>query len=374
MSEIGKTERLWVTDVNTAVQHFSEDRVVVHTSCKASVMNLADITPLQGTPRSPIGTLKAHPIAVGVIAALALSALVNRYLAKKAERANPPIGRFITVNGVRLHYFERGTGTPLVLLHGNGTMIEDFQCSGLIDLAAKKYRVIAFDRPGFGHSERPRRTMWTPAAQADLIAAALEEIGVPRAIVFGHSWGTLVALALAMKYPQEVRALVLASGYYYPDARADVVILSPPAIPLIGDLLSHTISPLLSRLMWRLLLRTIFGPSPVPEKFKQEFPEEMAVRPSQIRASAAESALMIPSTHTLRKQYRLLQMPVAIVAGAEDRLIESEQSAHLHRDIPHSTLRCVPDTGHMVHQTATAEMMSAIDMVAGEEEKPARAA
>ncbi len=374
MSEIGKTERLWVTDVNTAVQHFSEDRVVVHTSCKASVMNLADITPLQGTPRSPIGTLKAHPIAVGVIAALALSALVNRYLAKKAERANPPIGRFITVNGVRLHYFERGTGTPLVLLHGNGTMIEDFQCSGLIDLAAKKYRVIAFDRPGFGHSERPRRTMWTPAAQADLIAAALEEIGVPRAIVFGHSWGTLVALALAMKYPQEVRAIVLASGYYYPNARADVVILSPPAIPLIGDLLSHTISPLLSRLMWPLLLRKIFGPSPVPEKFKQEFPEEMAVRPSQLRASAAESALMIPSAHTLRQQYRLLQMPVAIVAGAEDRLIESEQSAHLHRDIPHSTLRCVPDTGHMVHQTATAEIMSAIDMVAGEEEKPARAA
>jgi pimeloyl-ACP methyl ester carboxylesterase len=83
---------------------------------------------------------------------------------------------------------------------------------------------------------------------------------------------------------------------------------------------------------------------------------------------------MIPAAHTLRKQYRLLQMPVAIVAGAEDRLIESEQSAHLHRDIPHSTLRCVPDTGHMVHQTATAEIMSAIDMVAGVEEAPARAA
>jgi hypothetical protein len=55
------------------------------------------------------------------------------------------------VKDVRLHYVERGTGTPLVLLHGNGSMIEDFQSSGLLD-AAKKYRVIAFDRPGFGHS------------------------------------------------------------------------------------------------------------------------------------------------------------------------------------------------------------------------------
>jgi pimeloyl-ACP methyl ester carboxylesterase len=313
---------------------------------------------------------KGLPIAAGVVVAAVASALLNRWLAKKAEARNPPIGRFVTVEGVRLHYVERGTGTALVLLHGNGSMIEDFQSGGLIDLAAKKYRVIAFDRPGFGHSDRPRSTIWTPEAQADLIAAALKEIGVPRAIVLGHSWGTLVALALAVKYPQEVQALVLASGYYYPNARADVVILSPPAIPLIGDLFSYTLSPLLSRLMWPLLLRKIFGPSPVPEKFKG-FPKEMAVRPSQIRASAAESALMIPSANTLQKQYRLLQMPIAIVAGAEDRLIESEQSAHLHRDIVHSTLRCVAGTGHMVHQTATEEVMTAIDRVVDQNRRPA---
>lgn len=166
-----------------------------------------------------------------------------------------------------------------------------------------------------------------------------------------------------MKYPQKVEALVLASGYYYPTARADVVILSPPAIPVFGDLLSHTVSPLLSRLIWPLLLRKIFGPSPVPKKF-EGFPEEMAVRPSQIRASAAESAMMIPSAGALQDRYQLLQMPVAIVAGAEDRLVESEQAARLHRDIPHSTLRCVRGTGHMVHQTATGEIMTAIDSVA----------
>ncbi|MEA2903320.1 MAG: hypothetical protein QOI12_707 [Alphaproteobacteria bacterium] len=315
---------------------------------------------------------KALPIAAGVVAAGVAAALLNRWLAKKAERRNPPSGRFMTVQDVRLHYVERGTGTPLVLLHGNGTMIEDFQSSGLIDLAAKKYRVIAFDRPGFGHSDRPRGRVWTPQAQADLVAAALKEIGVPRAIVLGHSWGTLVALALAVKHPQAVQALVLASGYYYPSARADVVILSPPAIPLIGALLSHTLSPFLSRLVWPLLLRKVFGPSPVPEKFKG-FPKEMAVRPSQIRAGAAESALMIPAANTLQKHYRRLPMPVAIVAGAEDRFVKSEQSARLHRDIAHSTLRCVAGTGHMIHQTATGEIMTAIDRVAAQNTRPAAA-
>jgi hypothetical protein len=67
---------------------------------------------------------KALPIAAGVVVAAVASALLNRWLAKKAERRNPPVGRIITVDGIRLHYVERGTGTPLVLLHGNGSMIE----------------------------------------------------------------------------------------------------------------------------------------------------------------------------------------------------------------------------------------------------------
>jgi pimeloyl-ACP methyl ester carboxylesterase len=312
-----------------------------------------------------VEVVKAHPVVTGIIAALAASAILNRVLAKKAERRNPPTGRFITVDGVRLHYIERGTGSPLVLLHGNGSMIQDFESSGLVDLAAKKYRVIALDRPGFGYSDRPRSTVWTPEAQANLINAALKQMGVSQPLVLGHSWGTLVAVALALKYPNNIRALILASGYYYPTVRPDVLVLSPPAIPLIGDVLSHTISPVLGRLLWPLLLRKIFGPSRVPKKFAG-FPEEMTMRPSQIRASAAETALMIPAAYSFRESYGQLKMPVVIVAGTEDRVSKVQQSAELHRDIAHSTLRCIPSTGHMVHQTATAEVMSAIDTVASQ--------
>ena len=311
-----------------------------------------------------VEVMKAHPVVSGIVATLAASAVLNRVLAKKAERRNPPMGRFITVDGVRLHYVERGTGIPLVLLHGNGSMIQDFVSSGLLDLAAKTYRVIAFDRPGFGYSERPRSTVWTPEAQADLINSALVQMGVSQPLVLGHSWGTLVAVALALKYPRNIQALILASGYYYPTLRADVLVLSPPAMPVIGDLLSHTISPIIGRLIWPLLLRKIFGPSPVPKKFVG-FPEEMAMRPSQIRAAAAETALMIPAAKSFGKAYGHLKMPVVIIAGTEDRLIEPQQSTRLHRDIVQSTLRRIPSTGHMVHQTATAQIISAIDTVAG---------
>ncbi len=78
-------------------------------------------------------------------------------------------------------------------------MIQDFESSGLIHLAAKSYRVIVFDRPGFGHSSRPRNVVWTPDAQAELLKIALERLDVSHALVLGHSWGASVAIALALK-------------------------------------------------------------------------------------------------------------------------------------------------------------------------------
>jgi pimeloyl-ACP methyl ester carboxylesterase len=298
------------------------------------------------------------------IGALAVSAIVNRQLAKRAEGRNRPIGQFIEVDGVRLHYLERGKGNPLVLLHGNGSMIQDFEASGLIDIAAKKYRVIVFDRPGYGYSERPRGTTWTPNSQADLLHRALKQLGIARAIVLGHSWGASVAIALALKYPKAVSALILASGYYYPSIRADVIALSLPAVPVIGDILRHTVSPLGSRLLWPLVMRKIFDPAPVPKKFDR-FPKEMAVRPSQLRASAAESFLMIPDALAFRGRYADLRMPVVIIAGEQDRLVDIErQSGRLHRQIKQSVFHRVRGAGHMVHQTATRDVMSAIDEAA----------
>jgi pimeloyl-ACP methyl ester carboxylesterase len=244
-------------------------------------------------------------------------------------------------------------------------MIEDFASSGLIEMAARRYRVIVFDRPGFGHSDRPRRTTWTHEAQANLIHDALSQVGIPRATVLGHSWGASVAVAMALKYPEMVTGLILASGYYYPTLRGDVVILSGPSFPVIGDIMSHTVSPLLARVMRPFFMRKLFGPAPTPEKFRK-FPKEMALRPTQIRASAEETALMIPDALASCEDYPDLKMPVVIIAGEQDRLIDiNQQSARLHRDVSQSTLHRVPGVGHMVHQSATVAVMAAIDEAAG---------
>ncbi|WP_210530403.1 alpha/beta fold hydrolase [Rubellimicrobium arenae] len=300
----------------------------------------------------------------GLVAALAASAVVNHRRARRAENANPPVGRFLQVDGVRLHYLERGSGSPLVLLHGNGGMIQDFLSSGLVDEAAKRHRVIVFDRPGYGYSDRPRGRLWTPDAQADLLAAALRQLGAEPATVLGHSWAGAVAVAMADRHPGLVSALVLEGGYFYPSVRLDVLPMSLPAVPLAGDVLRHTISPPLSRAIWPLLMRKIFGPERTPDKFRA-FPREMALRPTHLRASAEETAMMIPCAAAAQGRYARLRQPTAIIAGEGDRMVAAkDQSARLHAEIPQSTFDCLPGTGHMVHHTATSAVLAAIERVA----------
>src|SRR3954453_24182670 len=162
-----------------------------------------------GTGSAAPGRSRAGAVLAVSAAALAASALLNAYLARRAEREHPPAGRFVEVDGVRLHYLERGAGPPVVLLHGNVVTAEDWVLSGVLDRVAERHRVVAFDRPGYGHSERPQGSAWTAATQADLLLHAFARLGIQRPVVVGHSWGTNVALALALADPAAVRGLVL---------------------------------------------------------------------------------------------------------------------------------------------------------------------
>jgi len=246
--------------------------------------------------KSAAGNGKLWAWGAGAAAAAGLAAY-NVAQAKRTEAENPPVGDFIEVDGVRLHYLAQGSGSPIVLLHGNGATVEDWTASGLFDRLTAKHRVIAFDRPGFGHSERPRTTIWTPKAQAALIAKAIEQLGIERPLVVGHSFGTLVTLALALDRPELARGIVLMGGYFYATPRADALFSAPAALPVVGDAMRYTISPLLARAISPVAAKKIFHPAEVSSKF-DAFPIELAFRPSQIRAEAAEAGMMIPAPAT----------------------------------------------------------------------------
>ena len=316
-------------------------------------------------PRAGTDRPRWRAAAVLTLAGLAASWLTVRNRTARAERDNPPAGRFIEVGGVRLHYIEQGEGPVLLLLHGNIVTADDFRANGLMEQLSRSFRVIAIDRPGFGYSDRPRGTSWTPEAQARLMHLALRHLGGDEYLVLAHSWGALVAVHMALQAPDKVRGLLLLAGYYYPGARLDVPVAALPAIPVLGDLVRFTVSPLLGRLLWPLAAKGMFSPHEVTETFRREDPW-MLLRPGQVRAIAEEASLMAEAAAALAQRYGELRMPVLLMAGENDRVIDPQShTARLHKDVPHSELTLLPDVGHMVQHLAQNDIVHAVKDLAG---------
>lgn len=312
--------------------------------------------------KNTVAVTPSAAIAIAAVASAAATAAWIASRARQAERDNPPAGNFIDIDGVDLHYVERGEGPPVVLIHGNTVTHADFIASGLMDRLARKYRVIAFDRPGFGHSSRPRDRLWTPAAQADLLCAALERLGVERPVLVGHSMGTLVAMAMALDHPENVRSLVLVGGYFYPGLRLDALLTAPVAVPVLGDVMRYTVTAISARLMLKKMARRMFAPRKLPANFFPILSREMMLRPVQLRASAEDAAFMVPAANALSKRYGELDLPVTLIAGEDDGVVDPQaQSVRLHDKLPESGLFLVPGVGHMAHYAALDRVANAVD-------------
>ncbi len=310
--------------------------------------------------RRPTLASKAVAVSVGTLGALAVA---NYLMARRAERQHPPKGSFLDVDGVRLHYTDRGKGSPVVLIHGNMVTGDDYNTSGVAEILEESHRVIIFDRPGFGHSERPRGQIWTADKQADLLHNALQQLGIVRPVVVGHSWGAIVAMAMAVRHESDTAGVVALSGYYFWTFRPDVLLVGVGALPVIGDLLRYTISPLLNWLLMPLVKRALFSPGSVPARFQAEFSTAMAVRPSQIRATSQDGALMIPGALALRDHYKDLTLPVIIVAGDGDKVVFKRRAEQLKAAVKGSVLYIVQGAGHMVHHQATQQVVEAVEAV-----------
>lgn len=308
-----------------------------------------------------VGSQRTTILAGAVCLALCGAALYNHRNARRSEDRNPPLGAFVRIGGSRVHYVDRGRGNPIVLLHGNGGMAGDYEASGVTKALSRTHRVIAFDRPGFGYTPRPRSRLWTPVAQADLTAKLMRRLGVERALVVGHSWGTLPAIALALNHPGMVAGLVLGSGVYHPGLRQDVLMSFPSAVPGPGDVLCHTVTPLVASLAGAMQTKNMFAPAPVADHFSK-FPMGLSLRPSQMRTQSNETVMLPAVTRSLSRRYRELDLPVTIVTGTGDRIADpSGQAGRLHREIRGSRLVELPGVGHMVHYTALPDLLAAIE-------------
>lgn len=298
-----------------------------------------------------------------ILAALAATAAWTAQRARRAEREHPPAGRLLTVDGVQLHVLERGSGPPVLLLHGALDTHADFVASGLVEQLARQHRVIAIDRPGYGHSRRPRDRLWTPQAQGELIFQALRQLGAECPKIVAHSMGTLIAMSMALQHPEAVCSLVLISGYYFPTARVDAWLTAPVGWPVIGDVLRYTVANLAGRALLNAEVRGMFAPQPVPEGYVHTLGRELLLRPQQLRANAEDAGFMVPAVQATQSVYEHLAVPLSLIAGADDVVVDPQaHSMRLYQRVAQSRLHLLPGTGHMAHHADPQCVVDAVEL------------
>jgi pimeloyl-ACP methyl ester carboxylesterase len=306
--------------------------------------------------------LRRIALVLAVLAALALGGLFawSKRLARDAELDYPKLGRDVAVEGIRLHYVERGHGRPVVMLHGLFGSVGDFTAT-IFDPVARTRRAIAIDRPGHGYSERPENETCTPAVQARLVHAALSELGVARPVLVGFSYGATVALAYGLDFPSDVAAIVTLNGVSHPWPTPTSPIFWIPIIPGVGWIFTHALAMPLGRWQSRASLAVAFAPRQVPQPFHSA-PIDLELRPACFEANAADMRVLKDSVREMSARYGELRMPLVIVVGEGDGVVSPRQHSHaLHEQVKGSELVSIPEAGHQVLYTDSKAVIEAID-------------
>ena len=326
-----------------------------------------DMSPTHPRAVKDTGADWLTPAVVYSGAVLLGAAMLQRSRSRRAEAEHPPMGRFLAAGGLNHHYVDVGSGPAIVFIHGIGATLEDWFISGVLDPLLPHHRIIAVDRPGYGYTARPSGTAWTPERQAFAIAALLHRLGAEDAVIVGHSYGVLPALALALQHDGFARALVLVAGVYYPGTTLSEFGEMLPSVPLLGPLARATLSPALARSALPTLERAMFEPQPVTRAFRERFSPGMATRPSQLKAIGEDNADLGAATLRFGQQYRRIPCPVTVVTGSGDAIVNPDaQSRRFASEVIQSRLMVVPAAGHMVHHSAPSRVAAAImDTVIG---------
>jgi len=296
--------------------------------------------------------------AAGILLLFAVGAIATWVIARQVEARYPPNGRFVEVEGGRLHLIDvqppdRDPRAAILLLHGaSGSSADPMMAVGRA--LAARYRVIAPDRPGHGWSDRiGGADAASPARQAVLIRQMLDQVGVERAIVVGHSWSGALATNLALDHADRVAGLVLLAPVSHPWPGGAISWYYKPVTSWLGWLLTRTLATPAGLLAMGPGIMAVFSPQPAPPNYREEARAPLLLRPPTFQANAEDVAGLHAFVTAQSRRYGEIRAPTVIIAGDADRIVWTNlHSRSLAREIPGARLIVLPGMGHMPHHAA----------------------
>ena len=228
--------------------------------------------------------------------------------------ANPGVGKYSAVNGLRMYYELHGEGYPLVLIHGGGSTIAT-TFGKVIPVLAKTHKIIAVEMQAHGHTADIDRPL-SFEQDADDVAELLKQLNIEKADIFGFSNGASTTLQMAIRHPELVNRIVVASTFYNKSG----------AQPWFFDMMANA---------------TFDG---MPQPFKDAF---LAINPDTNalhRMYERDVARMQSFPEITDAQMKSIKAPAFIILGDAD-VVTPEHAVEMHRMLPGSKLAILPG-GH----------------------------
>ena len=256
--------------------------------------------------------------------------------------------RILDVNGVRTYVTEGGDGPPVLLIHGYGDTADGWRrvVPGLL----KDHRVVALDMPPFGRSDEPPKGKLLDF-YGDFFPAFLDQVGLDRMTVIGHSLGGAVSLRLAVENPGRVERLGLvapaglgnAPPWWWNSLTARALWQGALAVP------SPFTTPLVRQgLKGFLALRLFADPDRLGREIKH-LVDMHGTRQDLGKLLAAGHACIDSYTGQLLEQSAELQIPLWMLWGRQDGLVPCLHARAFSRTHPSAKVHVLDDCGHYPH-------------------------
>lgn len=302
-----------------------------------------------------------------LVALLCACAFYTLWRASQITRKLKPDGRFMVIDGVRLHYhfypvaLDNQDAPVLTFLHGASGNAYDTRLAFLGTLRGK-YPLLFIDRPGLGFSERQRKGHVTPREQARVIAGLLKKLEVTNAVVVGHSLGGSVAAALGLVAPDRVKGLAFLAPVSHPWPGGVNWYYSLASMPLIGRLFCWTLTLPIAERLASCAITSVFSPDQPPENYLSDTRVPLLFRPEAFRANALTITRLKQAVTEQSKDYATLVQPTLIVTGTQDSVVwPSIHCEGLLTSLPDAELMVLDRAGHMPHHTHTQKIVQGLE-------------
>lgn len=297
---------------------------------------------------------------------------VTRVSVWMIERRHPPIGQYITVNDTRMHFVDvapasgaTGDMPPIVFLHGASGNLND-QKMIYESLLEGRARMLFLDRPGHGYSSAGPRSNRLPDGQAKTVAMLLDELGIDKAIIVGHSFGGAIAVSFALNHPEKTAGTVFLSPVSHPWPGGINWYYDLTAIPVVGRLFSETLA--LPAGLTRIDGGTacVFAPNEPTEDYAEKMGAKLVLRPSHFRNNSIDVANLFDYVTETSPRYEAIKTPSVIITGNKDTIVlASIHSRGLARDLQNAELVWIENLGHKSDHIVPEVAVAAIENVAG---------